>query len=208
MRSFFWLAVVLSCFSMGLGCAPRVRVKSNPGPHDQGIRYYRPKPYLLISNIAERVPNENGKPGRAVLDERYVDIQLQYLPDFEEEYAIDVRTGFGVADVAITLEDGWNLTAINQKLDSQTDENLKAAADLMGSVGSRQDGIASVSGQGDECSFGVLRIGYRARRLRPQAALWVPVRRFYSVPIVPDVDEWKRMRQLPEHRDLWLGVRK
>ena len=136
MRSFFWLALAVACISMDLGCAPRVRVKSNPGPHDQGIRYYRPKPYLLISNIADGVLNENGKPGRAVLDERYVDIQLQYLPDFEEEYAIDVRTGFGVADVAITLEDGWNLTSINQKLDSQTDENLKAAADLMGSVAS------------------------------------------------------------------------
>ena len=152
MRSFFWLAVVLSCFSMGLGCAPRVRVKSNPGPHDQGIRYYRPKPYLLISNIAERVPNENGKPGRAVLDERYVDIQLQYLPDFEEEYAIDVRTGFGVADVAITLEDGWNLTAINQKFDSQTDENLKAAADLMGSVASAAGAGSRVSDPGKTAS--------------------------------------------------------
>lgn len=145
MRSFFWLVFVGVCIFVDLGCAPRVRVKSNPGPHDPGIRYYRPKPYLLISNIAEGVPNENGKPGRAVLDDRYVDVQLQYLPDFEEEYAIDVRTGFGVADVAITLEDGWNLTSINQKLDSQTDENLKAAADLMGS-------FASAAGAGSRVS--------------------------------------------------------
>lgn len=152
MRSFFWLALVLWCISVGLGCAPRVRVKSNPGPHDQGIRYYRPKPYLLISNVAEGVPNENGKPGRAVLDDRYVDIQLQYLPDFEEEYAIDVRTGFGVADVAITLEDGWNLTAINQKLDSQTDENLKAAAELMGSVANAAGAGSRISEPGKSTS--------------------------------------------------------
>lgn len=152
MRSFFWLAVGVACLSMDLGCAPRVRVKSNPGPHDQGIRYYRPKPYLLITNIAEGVPNENGKPGRAVLEDRYVDIQLQYLPDFEEEYAIDVRTGFGVADVAITLDDGWNLTAINQRLDSQTDENMKAAADLMGSFASAAGAGSRVSEPGKPAS--------------------------------------------------------
>lgn len=139
-----WLAIgMMLCF--GLGCAPRLRVLANPKPQDPGIRYYRPKPYLLISNVAQVVPGDTNKSIKAVLDERYVQIQLQYLPDFSEEYAIDVRSGLGYADVGITLQDGWNLTAINQKLDSQTDENLKAMADILG-------GVADIGGAGSRVS--------------------------------------------------------
>jgi hypothetical protein len=85
----------------------------------------------LVTSAAQTILSDTGKPVREVIDERFVQIELQYLPDFSEEYAIDVRSGFGIADVAITLEDGWNLTSINQKLDSQTDENVRAMAEVM-----------------------------------------------------------------------------
>ncbi len=62
-------------------------------------------------------------------------ISLVYLPDFSEEYAIDVRSGLGIANVGIKLEDGWNLTEISQELDSQADENVKAFASLLSAVG-------------------------------------------------------------------------
>ena len=78
-------------------------------------------------------------------------IQLQYLPDFSEEYAIDVRAGLGKANVQINLADGWNLTSINQDLDSQTDENLAAAANLAGAV---LPGLASGGGDGKPESRG------------------------------------------------------
>ncbi len=39
-----------------------------------------------------------------------------------------------LADVSIGLEDGWNLVSINQKLDSQTDETIKATGDLLKAV--------------------------------------------------------------------------
>jgi hypothetical protein len=128
-----------------LACAPRVRVRANPQPHDTGIRYYRPKPYLLVTSASQTILNDTGKPVRNIVDERFVQIELQYLPDFSEEYAIDVRSGFGIADVAITLEDGWNLTSINQKLDSQTDENVRAMAEVM-------RGAASLTNPGERVS--------------------------------------------------------
>jgi hypothetical protein len=106
------------------GCTPRIIVRQNPTADDQGIRYYRPKPYLLISALAN---NTN-----ATAD--YVSITLDYLPDFSEEYSINVRPGLGLADVNIGLEDGWNLVSINQKLDSQTDETIKATGDLLKAV--------------------------------------------------------------------------
>ena len=135
-----WFLVVITgllCLTTAVACTPRVRVLPNPSPHDKGIRYYRPKPYLLVSSgVAETTVSEREKTvtTKSVPDPKYVNIQLVYLPDFEEEYAIDVRTGFGTADVEITLEEGWNLTGINQKLDSRTSENLTAIADLIGAV--------------------------------------------------------------------------
>lgn len=126
-RSALTLILLLPmALSFALGCTPRVRVIANPRPHDNGIRYYRPKPYLKV------VPAEvsAGKDGTRV-EAQLVTISLEYLPDFSEEYAIDVRPGFGVANVSLTLEDGWNLTEINQELDSQTDETIDAAANLL-----------------------------------------------------------------------------
>ena len=96
-------------------------IKPNPGKHDRGIRYYRPKPYLLLE------PFEGNS-------KEFVGISLQYLPDFSEEYSIRVRAGAGINKTSLKLEDGWNLTEISQELDSQTDENIKAVGDLLGSV--------------------------------------------------------------------------
>lgn len=117
------LLCLLACLPLGgvPGCAPRVIVRQNPSANDTGIRYYRPKPYLLIAAL--------DKDTAASPD--YVSITLDYLPDFSEEYSIDVRPGLGIADVGVTLEDGWNLVAINQKLDSQTDEKIEASAELL-----------------------------------------------------------------------------
>jgi hypothetical protein len=134
------LKIVVTCAIAATilpGCAPRIRVTQNPRPCDNGIRYYRPKPYLFVSSSGElstTTDKEGNKTVKTKPNEKYVNIQLQYLPDFAEEYALDVRPGLGVADVSLTLEDGWNLTAVNQKLDSQTDENITAAAELLKGV--------------------------------------------------------------------------
>lgn len=137
MRSMAWVFGVVAVLGLAVGCTPRVKVIASPKPHQSGIRYYRPKPYLLVtSGQASVTVNDKEKTTTTttVPDIRYVNIQLQYLPDFEEEYALDVKTGLGTANVNLTLEDGWNLTGINQQLDSQTDENLEAVANVVGAL--------------------------------------------------------------------------
>ncbi len=121
---------------LNIGCHPGVRVKKNPTAADTGIRYYRPKPYLLLKpGGASRT---TGTGVRAItnleISDQTVEISLEYLPDFAEEYSLNVRSGLGVANVSITLEDGWNLTAINQELDSKFADNVKALADLADSA--------------------------------------------------------------------------
>ncbi len=129
------IAMILSIAIGLLGCTPRMRVIANPGPKDQGIRYYRPKPYLKVVPAEVQVSTSANKNAIKV-EPGFVSINLEYLPDFSEEYSIDVRPGLGIADVSIKLDDGWNLTEINQKLDSQTDENISAAADVIKAIGS------------------------------------------------------------------------
>ncbi|MCB0068103.1 MAG: hypothetical protein R3E01_14165 [Pirellulaceae bacterium] len=110
------------------GClTPSATVTKNPGPKHRGVRYYRPKPYLFV-RPARLEGTDKGSPA-----EQFVEIGVQYLPDYSEEYAIHVRPGLGLADVDIKLENGWNLTAIGAKLDSQTDEQIDAIASLASS---------------------------------------------------------------------------
>lgn len=146
------LVLLLACLltsSLLCGCAPRVIVRANPQPNDRGIRYYRPKPYLKIEP-AEVAIEKN----QTTIVPGLVRISLAYLPDFSEEYSIDVRSGLGIANVGIKLEDGWNLTEISQELDSQTDENTKAFASLLSAVG---DVVPTASGKSGapEVSFTV-----------------------------------------------------
>lgn len=97
-------------------------VRKDPGQHDRGIRFYRPKPYLLV------------EPAAGVSNDLVV-MSLAYLPDFSEEYSIHVRAGFGVNKTKITLEDGWKLTQLDVDVDSKTSENITAIAGLIESIG-------------------------------------------------------------------------
>lgn len=118
------LAVVMLCaLILGSGGCASTTVKRHPGPHDRGIRYYRPKPYLLV----QPAPVKDGAPSKDM-----VSITLDYLPDFSEEYSIHVRSGIGSNSTQVTLDKGWNLTQINTLVDSQTDENLNALGNLIG----------------------------------------------------------------------------
>ncbi|MEO1526579.1 MAG: hypothetical protein AAFX06_14175 [Planctomycetota bacterium] len=130
-----WLLVV-SCVLTG--CTPKVLVRKANGVADKGVRYYRPKPYLFISpsGTSVAVKEKEKETTTSQPSDEYVSIELQYLPDFSEEYSIDVRPGLGTADVSFTLKDGWMLTELNQNLDSQFDENVAAIAELVKGVGS------------------------------------------------------------------------
>lgn len=78
----------------GLGCTPRTFVRKNPGPKDCGVRYYRPKPYLMVKPAVDR----NGAPIPG-----FVSIETTVLPDFSEEYSIHIRSGLGNNKTSITL---------------------------------------------------------------------------------------------------------
>lgn len=118
------LLLVIGLFSVG-GCLPATRVIKNPDDHDKGVRYYRPKPYLFVKPML----NKSGEPVTG-----YVNIEQTVMPDFSEEYSIHICSGLGTNTTEVTLTDGWRLDNLNVELDSQFDENVRAAADLVESI--------------------------------------------------------------------------
>lgn len=140
-RKIVWCMLVLV---VAVGCTPRVKVRKNPSQHDTGVRYYRPKPYLLVTPSGETKLDDKGKPSSVSPSDQFVSIEVRYLPDFSEEYSINVTPGLGSANVKIELADGWNLTSLNQELDTQFDENVKAIAELTKAAG----GLVGTAGEG------------------------------------------------------------
>lgn len=128
------LLVIATGLGTLVGCSPRTVVKKNPGPTDTGVRYYRPKPYLMVKPAV----NRNGEPIPG-----YFSLETTMLPDFSEEYSIHIRSGLGSNKTTLTLQDGWNLTQLNVDVDSQTDEKLRAMAEVMKGIPTSEAGFGS-----------------------------------------------------------------
>lgn len=142
-RSVVCTIALMLAVHASVGCVPRTVVKKNPNSWDKGVRYYRPKPYL---KLAPHLVKEAGKDA-LTHDPTSIEISLEYLPDFSEEYSIHVKSGFGSNNTSISLADGWNLTSLNVHVDSQTDENIAAVGSLLqGAAGLAKDALPSVPG--------------------------------------------------------------
>ncbi len=61
-------------------------------------------------------------------------MKLEWLPDFSEEYSIRAKTGIGKNETSFKLENGWNLTELNVKIDSRVPENIEATAKLLEAI--------------------------------------------------------------------------
>ncbi|MBN1540907.1 hypothetical protein JW992_02095 [candidate division KSB1 bacterium] len=86
----------------------------------EGLRYYRPHPYLLVSE---------GRDG--ILTSKVI-----FLPNPDEEYVIRTTAGWGKVDVKAKLDQGWNLVELGEVSDSQTSANLRSLSDLLQVVSS------------------------------------------------------------------------
>jgi hypothetical protein len=111
-----WLAALIVTAS---GCAA---VKVRPAKEGaEGVRFYPPHPYLLVSQS-----KENGIQGTIV-----------YLPKVNEPYLVSVSSGFGSVDAKLTLENGWNLTQFGAVADSKSEALITALSGLLTSAGAR-----------------------------------------------------------------------
>lgn len=109
------LIVVLLVIS---GCSS-VKITKIDGktPYEDGLRFYRPKPYLLVT-VVEKKPVAT----------------LIWLPDKSEEYVIRQNVGWGKNEIKAKLENGWNLTEIGQLVDSQVPQTITALGSLINPI--------------------------------------------------------------------------
>jgi hypothetical protein len=77
---------------------------------ETGVRFYRPKPYMLLSS------GDQGCEARVV-----------YLPDPNEQYEITLD-GAPSAEASVTLEDGWNLVAVSSRAKHDPPRSASAGA--------------------------------------------------------------------------------
>jgi hypothetical protein len=112
------LGLVLAVLSLA-GCAPfTVTRVQTPADDTEGIRFCRPKPYLLVTATDK---------GPAVT--------VVSLPDPSEEYVIRLRQGLGAGQFTAKLADGWNLVEIGHATDTGFPQALTAAGTLAAATG-------------------------------------------------------------------------
>lgn len=104
---------------MGLLCScAGMQVKRVVSENQEGLRYWRPAPYLAYVQTA----TDKGTT---------CELKPFYLPDKSEEYAITITAGMGAAKMNPNLADGWNLTSLDTDVDSKTSDNINAIASLV-----------------------------------------------------------------------------
>jgi hypothetical protein len=147
--SAYKLRYIFLAFVICLSCAPQIEVvplskeakERNAG---NGIPYYLPKPYLLVTRNFEYiythedvVPDNTGstshdsttttttvKPNDPPTGDVF-SYQIIYLPDTSEKYGIKISRGTGTFKGKISIENGWKFLGINLETDSKTAETIK-----------------------------------------------------------------------------------
>jgi hypothetical protein len=102
------------------------KLKENGADYTEGVRFYRPWPYLSVTKELDANKNPMFK------------TQFLMLPDADptNEYVVEWKSGwFGTVNPNFNLTDGWNLVAFNGKVESGTPAVISSVASLATAVG-------------------------------------------------------------------------
>lgn len=129
-----WIVLVALVFT---SCANiTVRQLTPEKPYDEGVRFYRPWPYLSVSQ--EQDANKNP----------ILKAQVIMLPDAspEGEYVVEWKSGwFGTVNPNFNLADGWNMTGFNSKVETNAAALVTSLGSFAGAIG-----LASTDGSKHE----------------------------------------------------------
>jgi hypothetical protein len=105
------LALLLSSLLIASGCAhydiDAIGSAGYQSGHE-GYVCYEPDPYLAVLPMIDK----DGKPTDQM------NIQLVWLPNYDRAYRVTSTAGLSKADFAFTFQNGWMLTAVNDKADN------------------------------------------------------------------------------------------
>ena len=112
-----------------------------PSADTSGVRFYRPRLHVWLTRVApsekvnvatteETVGAKKTTAVVAIPQDASYSATLTWLPDYSQEYIVQWWTGVGSVKPAITLANGWNLTALTAEVDSKFSENLEAVSTI------------------------------------------------------------------------------
>ena len=96
-----------------LSCARVTVTHVKPGDTSSGVHFVRPRPYLLVSSQGKELKSE-----------------ILWLPDYSQEFTINLVPGLGRSNLNLKLKDGWMLA----ELGGETDSRLVETASAFGNV--------------------------------------------------------------------------
>jgi len=147
MKSMKFVMIVLISLFIG-GCASTITARRGG---ENGIPYYLPKPYLLITKnltpLVEKTTEKKDDKGNTTAIEHKVEpvttnnekgdsysFQIIYLPDLTQKYGLEIQSRTGTIKTNVTLIDGWKLVGINLDADAKTSDIIKAVGELIPSI--------------------------------------------------------------------------
>jgi len=105
------------------GCATAEIKKIDPDSDAEGLRFFQPRPYLLVS--AKTVDSTSVE----------YTTEIVWLPDYSEAYVVKPSGRIGKADLTVTLTNGWNLTNFTLNRDASVptvvDETIGTLVSLL-----------------------------------------------------------------------------
>jgi hypothetical protein len=134
MKHLSFLVTLLVCASFLSGCAGYkvlpAETDATKAAAQEGLRFYRPQPYLIVSASADDTAPAGGKaPANPV--EAALTYQIIYLPDYTKGYVLQRKGGLGTVDASAKLTSGWMLTELGIKTDSQLPQTIEAISKLI-----------------------------------------------------------------------------
>ena len=129
------LAVVALVCSACLG--PKLEGQKIRSDTQEGMPYYLPKPYLLVSKNFRpfQTAGKAATTSKPDADKTLYGYEIIYLPDRCNQYGLKVSRGIGTLETRIELEDGWKFTGTSLKTDSKTPETIGAIAEPIAEIG-------------------------------------------------------------------------
>ncbi len=129
------LAVVALACSACLG--PKLEAHKIRSDEQEGMPYYLPKPYLLVSKNFHPIQTAGkaATTSQPDADKTLYGYEIVYLPDRCNQYGLKVSRGIGTLETRIELEDGWKFTGTTLETDSKTPETIGAIAEPIAEIG-------------------------------------------------------------------------
>jgi hypothetical protein len=129
---FFLLSTLLSGVIMS--CASyKIFPIDGENKNQEGLRFYKPQPYLLVSYTSQAASTKAVGAAAATVTQTdlTLDYKLIFLPDYTQGFVMQRRGGMGTVDASVKLTDGWMLTELGMKTDSQVPQTIEALSKLI-----------------------------------------------------------------------------